>query len=102
VHGVIEYVYGLSVSGDFQRFGHRAIERWRIVRGCGTRILHGEYGNPYSWAEVYLQKDAEYRANRGPLFENLRLDSTCRTMNPMSTGDPLKVCLLVTLKYNAM
>jgi hypothetical protein len=40
------------------------------------KILHGEYGNPYAWEQAYLQVDAEYRANRGPLFEDLHLEST--------------------------
>jgi hypothetical protein len=69
-------IYGLSVSGDFKNLVTALLRDGPSFECAVRRVLHGEYGNPYSWAEVYLQKEAEYRANRGPLFENLHLDST--------------------------
>jgi hypothetical protein len=72
----VEYVYGVSVSGDLKNLVTALVRDGASFEDAVRGILHGEYGNPYSWAEVYLQKEAEYRANRGPLFENLRLDST--------------------------
>jgi hypothetical protein len=71
----IEYVYGRRVSEDFKDLVSLLMRDGASFEDAVRGILHGEYGTPFSWVDVYLQKDAEYRANRGPLFENLRLDS---------------------------
>jgi hypothetical protein len=72
----LECVYGVSLSGDFKNLVTALLRDGAPFEDAVPGVLHGEYGNPYSWVEVYLQKEAEYRTNRGPLFENLRLDST--------------------------
>jgi hypothetical protein len=72
----VECVYGIGASGDFKNLVTALVRDGASFEDAVRGILHGEYGSPYSWAEVYLRKEAEYRANRGPLFENLRLDST--------------------------
>jgi hypothetical protein len=71
----IEYVYGRRASWDFKDLVTVLVRAGSSFEDAVRGILHGDYGAPYSWADVYRQKDDEYRANRGPLFENLRLDS---------------------------
>jgi hypothetical protein len=71
----IEYVYGRRISWDFKDLVTVLVRTGSSFEDAVRCILHGDYSAPSSWADVYLQKDDEYRANRGPLFENLQLDS---------------------------
>jgi hypothetical protein len=71
----IEYVYGRRISWDFKDLVVVLVRTGLSFEDAVRGILHGDYDTPSSWADVYRQKDDEYRANRGPLFENLQLDS---------------------------
>jgi hypothetical protein len=48
----VEYVYGISVSGDFKNLITVLIRDGASFEDAVRGVLHGEYGNPYSWAEV--------------------------------------------------
>jgi hypothetical protein len=69
-------IYGLKVSGDFNHLVTALVKNGLTFECAVEKILHGEYGNPYAWELAHLQVDADYRNNRGPMFEKLYLEPT--------------------------
>jgi hypothetical protein len=98
----LECVYGLSVSGDFKNLV-TALLRDGVSFECAV----GEFYTANMAIHIHGRRFiCRRRPNiaqiAGLYLKTSVLTRPCRTMNPMSTANLLKVCLLVTLKYNAM